>query len=394
MAAMRRLHWPGPADDIDEQERERTFMQPTDLKLFILEWDGDQELHSLALLVSLPPDGYLLAAADSVLKLHRDLAGGVPRVVIDDQLEREIHQSAGTDPQHGAPDRTAVIRFLLAHAGRFGLDKSPDRLTTAPGPPPGSRKHGWRCFDEQGRWAEYPEHPVEDWRHEVANDETRLGYREWVLSRIDAGDCEPDAPSERASLGIESAQTRNRIAERFWQHVSTSIEGYGNAIELLLRELSDQQLLGVLEMLDADPAEPLADDEPDQCECDSTHQPNDTVCRWCWNRGRRYWNDPQGPQLQDDDAPPTRHGNRPDTPSRRTFYRTLITVEVLAEDSPYKPETLEGVAQDIVNGDCTGAWEVTACEEVDGPRMAELMVRQGSDPEFFGLDEDGNDVHD
>src|ERR1035437_1840380 len=30
----------------------------------------------------------------------------------------------------------------------------------------------------------------------------------------------------------------------------------------------------------------------DGCECDNTHQQNNTVCRWCWNRGRRKWNDP------------------------------------------------------------------------------------------------------
>ena len=31
----------------------------------------------------------------------------------------------------------------------------------------------------------------------------------------------------------------------------------------------------------------------DHCECDNTHQQNDTVCMWCWNRGRRKWNDPE-----------------------------------------------------------------------------------------------------
>ncbi len=28
------------------------------------------------------------------------------------------------------------------------------------------------------------------------------------------------------------------------------------------------------------------------CECDNTHQHNDTVCRWCYARGRRHFNDP------------------------------------------------------------------------------------------------------
>lgn len=33
------------------------------------------------------------------------------------------------------------------------------------------------------------------------------------------------------------------------------------------------------------------DDLPLACECDNTHQANDTVCRWCWAHGRRHWND-------------------------------------------------------------------------------------------------------
>lgn len=31
---------------------------------------------------------------------------------------------------------------------------------------------------------------------------------------------------------------------------------------------------------------------PVNCECDNTHEANDTVCRWCWARGRRKWDDP------------------------------------------------------------------------------------------------------
>ena len=30
-----------------------------------------------------------------------------------------------------------------------------------------------------GHWDNDPEFPVSDWQYEVANDDTRLGYREW-----------------------------------------------------------------------------------------------------------------------------------------------------------------------------------------------------------------------
>lgn len=35
-------------------------------------------------------------------------------------------------------------------------------------------------------WAEVPEFPVSDWKDEVANDETRLGYRAWVEHQREA----------------------------------------------------------------------------------------------------------------------------------------------------------------------------------------------------------------
>jgi hypothetical protein len=46
-------------------------------------------------------------------------------------------------------------------------------------------------------------------------------------------------------------------------------------------------------------------DDPDKviltaCECDNTHEENDTVCRWCWGHGRRKWLDPDVP---DDSGP-------------------------------------------------------------------------------------------
>lgn len=34
-------------------------------------------------------------------------------------------------------------------------------------------------------WASLPEFPVEDWKYEVANDDTRLGYLAWVENQQD-----------------------------------------------------------------------------------------------------------------------------------------------------------------------------------------------------------------
>ncbi len=35
-----------------------------------------------------------------------------------------------------------------------------------------------------GHWKQHPGYPVEDWKLEVENDDTRLGYWEWVEARL------------------------------------------------------------------------------------------------------------------------------------------------------------------------------------------------------------------
>lgn len=36
-----------------------------------------------------------------------------------------------------------------------------------------------------GTWGEHPLWPVADWREEISNDDTRIGYWEWVEGKID-----------------------------------------------------------------------------------------------------------------------------------------------------------------------------------------------------------------
>ena len=35
-----------------------------------------------------------------------------------------------------------------------------------------------------GHWNEHPDHIVKNWKDEVAKDDTRLGYWEWVAQKI------------------------------------------------------------------------------------------------------------------------------------------------------------------------------------------------------------------
>ncbi len=49
-----------------------------------------------------------------------------------------------------------------------------------------------RKLQEQcgGEWGEHPDFPVEDWQQEVAADDTRKSYWEWVKGRIEDPDDE------------------------------------------------------------------------------------------------------------------------------------------------------------------------------------------------------------
>ena len=81
--------------------------------------------------------------------------------------------------------------------------------------------------------------------------------------------------------------------------------------------------------------------------------------------------------------------------SKRKFYRTIVTVEVLSEEpylEPVEDDDLQVLSYDIGVGDCSGRVNWGESQEVDGPTMARLLQEQASDPEFFGLDENGEDL--
>lgn len=57
------------------------------------------------------------------------------------------------------PERINILRALAEDAAQL------------------SEAHG-------GVWGEHPDYSVEDWRDEVGDYDTRLGYWEWVAARI------------------------------------------------------------------------------------------------------------------------------------------------------------------------------------------------------------------
>lgn len=75
--------------------------------------------------------------------------------------------------------------------------------------------------------------------------------------------------------------------------------------------------------------------------------------------------------------------------TNRKFHKTIIQVEVLSEE-PFEYNTLDDVAR-AINDDCSGATTTVSTETLDGKQCAEALQEQASDPQFFGLTEDGND---
>ena len=78
--------------------------------------------------------------------------------------------------------------------------------------------------------------------------------------------------------------------------------------------------------------------------------------------------------------------------SPRKFYRQVFEIEVLIEGEPLQSPNLEEIRYQITEGHCSGVVEETVCREVTSREMASLLWAQGSDPGFFMLDEDGNDI--
>ncbi len=80
--------------------------------------------------------------------------------------------------------------------------------------------------------------------------------------------------------------------------------------------------------------------------------------------------------------------------SKRKFFKTTFKVEVLSEETPVEWDNLSDVAYAITNGDCSGKITDEKVERLNAHDAALALQEQGSDPEFFQLDEHGNEVED
>lgn len=87
-------------------------------------------------------------------------------------------------------------------------------------------------------------------------------------------------------------------------------------------------------------------------------------------------------------------GFRRRSSDERTFFRSVITVEILSEDPIPSGLDLADIDCEI---SCGAFWsgrvtETLLNDQIDSAKMASLMIAQGNDPSLFGLDNDGHDI--
>ena len=81
-----------------------------------------------------------------------------------------------------------------------------------------------------------------------------------------------------------------------------------------------------------------------------------------------------------------------DNYGKRKFFKTTVLVEILSEDFPAEFDSLEDIHNLISEGDCSGCYEITAVSKLDGKMAAQELQKQGSEPGFFQIDDEGNDI--
>lgn len=77
--------------------------------------------------------------------------------------------------------------------------------------------------------------------------------------------------------------------------------------------------------------------------------------------------------------------------SKRKFYEHAISFIVLSEES-HIGNDLRAIIDGAETGDLSRSDHAHTIREVDAVEIAKLLIAQGSDPEFFGVNENGEEI--
>jgi hypothetical protein len=77
----------------------------------------------------------------------------------------------------------------------------------------------------------------------------------------------------------------------------------------------------------------------------------------------------------------------------KKYYKTKISFHVLSQEPIPDEMNLGSVWRQCIEGDYSGDLDYRkTVKELTGKQAAQELLKQGSDPEFFGIDEEGNPV--
>ena len=78
---------------------------------------------------------------------------------------------------------------------------------------------------------------------------------------------------------------------------------------------------------------------------------------------------------------------------KKCIYKTVIVFEVLSPEPITDGLDFEEIAGECIYGDYSGKSEITVKnQKFEGNEAVSAILAQGSSPEFFQMDEDGNEI--
>lgn len=93
------------------------------------------------------------------------------------EIEESNRQQANRDAGHRPLPAWYPDTYRSKSGTRFCVDHNTPTITCL-----ATHRRIWE-IEQASHWNDIDGHPVEDWRIEVANDETRLGYKQWAVNR-------------------------------------------------------------------------------------------------------------------------------------------------------------------------------------------------------------------
>lgn len=79
--------------------------------------------------------------------------------------------------------------------------------------------------------------------------------------------------------------------------------------------------------------------------------------------------------------------------AKKIIYKTVIMVEVLSEEPIDSSMSLDQIEEECNTGSFSGMHSIVVSNKpIKGLNAVKEMRKQGSDPDFFQMDENGNEI--